>query len=475
MSSSPSYTILVHLVMLGWFPICMVLVALFGASRGVVLSMVAGLFVLPNAVYGLSGIPDYDKLMATGAGAFLAALLFDTRRILAFRPRWVDLPVGLFVATPFVSAVANGEMGAWFGLSESFRMFVSWGLPWVLGRIYVSSPEGQRWFVACFVGAVLIYLPLCLWEIKMSPRLHEIVYGIRLKSFKHAIRSLGWRPNVFLEHGLMAAMVIAMAALAAFWSWMTGVKSRVLGMPISLVFLALLGLTLAAQSSGAILMLLTGMGVLTLSRATRTRLPLALLLLLPVAYVGIRYGFQWRGDELVQVADTVFGERRANSLQYRLDNENFLMDRAKLKPWLGWGAIASFTGNTGDSFTAIIDSLWTILVGVYGWAGLVSAFATLLLGGFLVWKRLPVRAWAHPRYATLALFGLIGALYAADCLLNAFPNPLFLAMTGGVAHALGTQEGLRVWSMQGVARGRSRPGWVLHPEEPPPAGVGDAA
>ena len=456
-------TFMVHVAMLGWFPLCMAFFVALGAVRGAILGLIVGLFVLPNAAYDFQGLPPYDKMMAVCVGVAVAAMIFDSKRIFAFRPRWIDLPVAVFCSAPFVSAVANGEMGAWFGLSESFGIFVTWGVPWILGRVYLTTPAALRWFAVCFVGAALVYLPFCAWEIKMSPRLHEVVYGIKLKSFKHAIRSLGWRPNVFLEHGLMAAMVIAMATLTAFWMWIAGVKRRVCGVPMLLVVALLALLTLAAQSSGALLMLAAGVGCLVLARSMRWSFPLALLVLLPVVYVGVRHGLEWQGEELVETAEALFGERRANSLQYRLDNENVLTARAKQKPWLGWGAIASFTGNVSEEgHRAIIDSMWTVLIGVYGYLGLCGAFATLLLAPFLVWRRLPVRLWGDPRFALLAVFGVILTLYAADCLLNSFPNPIFVAAAGGVSHALGTRGGLHPWiaPVRGrriAARVRARP------------------
>ena len=77
----------------------------------------------------------------------------------------------------------------------------------------VISPERCRWpapndpasqrtlLISIFIGG-LLYVPLCLFEIRMSPQLHKLVYGFHQHIFAQTFRFEGWRPTVFLQHGL---------------------------------------------------------------------------------------------------------------------------------------------------------------------------------------------------------------------------------------------------------------------------------
>ena len=47
--------------------------------------------------------------------------------------------------------------------------------------------------------------------------------------------------------------------------------------------------------------------------------------------------------------------------------------------------------------------------------------------------RIPGRYWAHPSYAPLAALSTLIAVYAIDCLLNAFVNPVFVLSLGALA------------------------------------------
>jgi len=434
-------TFMVHLAMLGWVPVCFLLIALFGATRGVILGLVIGLFTLPNATYAFEGLPDYDKSMATSLCIAFAAACMDFRRVSRFRPGWIDLPIGILCLAPIAAAQRAG-MGWWPGLSGTFEVFTTWGFSWVLGRVYLSNPAAQRFFAVCLITGSLIYVPFCLFEIRMSPILHEAVYGIRLKSFKHAPRAFGWRPNVFLEHGLMTALVMAMSALMAFWMWFCRVRRSVAGIPMGLAFVVLAMTTAATQSSNALLMLVVGIASLVFGAQRNWSWPLLLLVVFPPAYIGLRQLGGWDGEILVTAAEKVFGAGRAQSLEFRLENEQYLRDRAAEHMLTGWGEMNEFTGNVEGQKLFVTDSLWLILMGSWGLVGLCAAYAALLIGPWMLWKRLPARSWKHPLLAPLAVFAFIMVLFSLDCLLNAFPNPLFIAAGGGLCHTLGTRRGL---------------------------------
>src|SRR5207249_880690 len=178
---------LVPLTLFGWIPFVLLLFLLLPPRRAVITAFLIAWLFLPMAGYKLSGLPDYTKMSATVMGVMMAAALFDTDRILAFRPKWIDIPVILFCTSPAISSYTNG-LGAYDGASEIVRQTVTWGLPYLIGRIYFSDLEGIRELaIGLFVGG-LIYVPLCLVEIRLSPQLHKWTYGFYQHAFVQTIR-----------------------------------------------------------------------------------------------------------------------------------------------------------------------------------------------------------------------------------------------------------------------------------------------
>jgi hypothetical protein len=434
--------------MAGWYPLCFLLFMLLPAPRAVAAGLVTGFLLLPNVVYDLPGVPNYDKGLAIVLGIGGAAFLCDPRRFLAFRPQLVDVPVIVLCLAAFLAGVMN-DFGLWRGLSNAFDFAVRWALPWLLGRLYFGPPAAQRQLALAVVAGALVYVPFALWEVKMSPLLHREVYGVMLDSFVHARRGFGlWRPNVFVVHGLAYALYNALAALCAFWLWTTGAARGVWGIPMGLVVCVLLGTSVAAQSSNAILLLFVGMACLVVAARMRTALPVLLLALVPAGYVGARQALRWDAAELVPLAEATFGRSRAISLNVRIETETFLRDRIRERPWFGFDDFKAFTGNQArevEESPVLVDSRWILYLGLYGLFALVGLWCIQLLPPVLLWREIPPRYWSHPALAAAAVLAIASLLVTLDGLLNSFEIQAFTAGAGGVAQLLGTPQGRRTW------------------------------
>lgn len=448
MEHAGNYGFVVDAVMAGWYPLCFALFMLLPPARAVAVGLVMGFLLLPNVIYDLPGMPNYDKGLAIVLGVGIAAVICDYGRFAAFRPRAVDAPVALLCLAAFASALANGD-GAYRGCSNAFDFGVRWALPWFLGRLYFADFEAQKYLALAVIVGALMYVPFALWEVKMSPQLHREVYGVMLRSFKHARRAFGlWRPNVFVSHGLAYALFNSLAALCAFWLWHTRSVVRVWGIPMGLVVLTLFGMTFAAQSGNAILLL--GLGLACLLFATRHRMafPVLALALVPPVYVTLRQGLRWDGRELVAVAESVFGKSRATSLNVRIESEALLRDKILEQPWFGYDDFKRFTGNKGrevEDNPILVDSRWLLYLGLFGVFSLVGLWSMQLLPPYLLWKRLPPAYWSHPALAAATVLGVASLLITLDGLLNAFEIQAFTAGAGGVAQLLGTREGRSPW------------------------------
>ena len=86
---------------------------------------------------------------------------------------------------------------------------LEWGLPYFIGRIYLGNFKWMRELaIAIFIGG-LVYVPLCIYEMKFSPILHMQVYGFAQNSIAQQIRLGGWRPMVFLPHGIAVGLFMS--------------------------------------------------------------------------------------------------------------------------------------------------------------------------------------------------------------------------------------------------------------------------
>ncbi|MBW1722878.1 MAG: O-antigen ligase domain-containing protein [Deltaproteobacteria bacterium] len=426
----------VHIAMFGWIPVVIALFSRLRPRHAVIVSFLTAWLFLPNASYSLAGLPDYTKMSATCWGILLGALLFDRKHLFSFRVRWVDLPMIVWCLCPAASSLSNG-LGLYDGLSSALRQTVTWGLPYMTGRIYFKDLEGLREFaLGIFIGG-LIYVPLCLYEIRMSPQLHYILYGFYQHSFVQTFRYGGWRPMVFLEHGLMVGTWMAGASLIGLWIWASGGVRRLLGIPVACLLPLLLLTTVLIKSTGALFLLALGTALLFLSARSKKPLLVFCLVAVPVLYMTVRITGSWSGGNLVSFVSVHINEERAKSLAYRFRNENLLTEKALIRPvfgWGGWGRSRVYDEQGKD--ISVTDGLWVIALGTNGLVGLVSLTSSILMPLFVVMRRYRAEDWLHPAVApAVALAALLG-LYMIDNLPNAMVNPIFMVGGGGITALL---------------------------------------
>jgi hypothetical protein len=164
--------------MWGWIPIVLYIFATYPPQRAVITSFIAAWLFLPGGSFDIPGLPDYTKMSATCYGIVLATLIFDSSRLTTFKFSWLDIPMSMWCVSPFISSVVNG-LGPYDGFSSSLTQIVTWGLPYFLGRLYLSSLAGMRQLaIAVFIGG-LIYAPLCLFEARLYRNIHAMVYGFQ--------------------------------------------------------------------------------------------------------------------------------------------------------------------------------------------------------------------------------------------------------------------------------------------------------
>ncbi len=431
-STIQKMTLLVPAALFGWIPLILLLFLLLTPRRAVIVAFIGAWLFLPMASYSIADLPDFGKMTATSSGALLGVAFFDAARLIRFRLSWIDLPMIVYCLVPMASSLTN-DLGIYDGTSAVIGTVITWGLPYFIGRLYFSDLAGLRELaIGIFVGGV-VYVPLCLYEIRMSPQLHDMIYGFHQHSFAQTKRFGGWRPVVFMQHGLAVGLWMAAASLVGVWLWHTKAFTQIRQVPMFLLLPILVATTIMCKSFGAIVLLIGGLGALYSAKLGRTVLPCFCLAAIPVAYMGLRSTDTWSGQQLVD-AVAVIDQERSGSLNFRLEAEDLLVARAWQRAVFGWGTWSRnrVIDERGRDL-AVTDGLWVITFGQRGLIGLLALTMIILLPAVLVFRRFPARKWNTAAIAPAIALSVILVLYMIDSLFNAMVNPIFLAVAGGLA------------------------------------------
>ena len=205
------------IVLLGYILIGSGLVIALRGPRGVMAAIILGWIFLPPARgINLPGLPVFTKEFSVAYAVLLGVLISDSGRLLSFRPKLIDLPMLIYILTPLPSSLSNG-LGAYDGMSGIYANIFNFGVPYLLGRIYIRTPNDLKAVAIWFIIAGIIISPLALWESRMSPNLNFKLYGYHAAQYRMSIRLGGYRPTIFMRHGLEVGLWLATSGAVALW------------------------------------------------------------------------------------------------------------------------------------------------------------------------------------------------------------------------------------------------------------------
>jgi hypothetical protein len=311
-------------------------------------------------------------------------------------------------------------------------------LPFLMAYRYLSSDTGMReLLLALAIGGLAYTLP-ALIEIRLSPQINIWIYGFFQHDFLQMMRDGGFRPLVFLSHALMLAFFLMTSILAALALARVDLDENdrlKFGLGAIYMFVVLyLCKSLASQ------LYAIAFAPLIFLAPVKWQIRVALgLATIAVVYPMLRNLGLIPLDGILERAYD-FNADRGQSLGYRFENEEQLLDRAHEKNWFGWGGWGRNLvrhPETGQILT-IPDGQWIIIFGTFGWVGyiaqmgLIAAPIALLTRKMHKIKDLELSPYVAP-------IAVILVVTMVDMLINATLTPFTWLCAGAV---LGYAENL---------------------------------
>lgn len=345
--------------------------------------------------------------------------------------------LALFVLSPLLyyagnqNPVYNGaRILRGVGLYDAISLTVA-GLimimPFLLARRHLATAEAQNYLLFALVSGGLVYSFLMLFEVRMSPQLHTWLYGFFPHSILQHRRGGGFRPIVFLEHGLRVGIFVAMAVLAAIALWRAR-KGKRPGHWLG-AGLWLFAVLIFSRNFGAPLLVILFAPALILF-GLRIQLFIAAAASTIVLLYPMLRGAGLVPTEMIVTAAAEIDASRAGSLAFRFVNEDALLERANEKPLFGWGGFGRafvFDDRFGTN-TAVPDGIWVIIMGEQGWVGYIATFGLVCMPLILIaWRRKILQ----PDWVTAGL-----AIVLAINLIDMLPNSSLVSVTWLIAGAL---------------------------------------
>jgi hypothetical protein len=414
----------------GYPLLALIFFALMPASRAVLVTYVLGWLFLPQAGFVLGGVPDYDKPAAIGVGALLGAMVFSPTQLFVVRWRWFDAPIAIFCLWPMATHLAN-DHGFATGMNWVVADSFLWGIPYLMGRAYCCSKDQiEELAFAIFYGG-LVYVPFCWFEIRFSPKLHLMIYGFFQHNFLQHIRYSGFRPIVFMQHGIMVGVWMACSTLVGIWLWRTKLFTKLFGIRAVWWIVLMLVTTVFCKAGSGMAALVLGLAIFIGCRGGLPAISLAILAFIPITYLGMRATGMWEGESLATFIESIDRER-GGSLAARMRQEGVYLDQAYKSPIFGFGD-GDFIPKDAEGKRLVRgnDGFWIITTGMYGLVSLICAFTALTLPALLV----AYNSMTIPKkeQSVLIPLAVVITLFAIDCLFNAMINPLYLLCAGAVS------------------------------------------
>lgn len=424
-----------------WPIVTILLFATLRPHQALAWSVLGAYLLLPvRTSFEIPIIPSLDKTSISNLAILACCMMFVREKWLGAlkEPVFATLAAS-FILSPFGTAIFNPEPLVYADrFIPSMTMYDATAqaalnaitlIPFIAGYGLINSDERRQRLLFIFLLSALAYSVLMLIEMRLSPQLHRMVYGFFPHSFGQQVRAGGFRPVVFLGHGLLVAIFCAMAVTAAMATWRasSGKRRRNAGIMATYLWVLLF----LCKSLGATLIGSLFVPLIAWLRPRSLTIVCALISVLILVYPTVRASGIVPTTAILEAADT-FSADRAGSFGVRVVNEEQLLQRTAQKPIFGWGSWGRnriYAEDDGRDLS-VTDGTWIIVFSTWGWVGYLSMFGLLCGGAIrLLWRKRSLKGVSISSAALCALL----AINLMDSVPNSSIVPLTWLIAGSVA------------------------------------------
>lgn len=314
-------------------------------------------------------------------------------------------------------------------VSNILARALTYWMPFYLGRLVVQSPIDLRRFFKTIVVGGFIYAGFSFVEQVMSPQLHIWFYGFHQHIFSQSRRMGGWRPTIFMVHGLNVALFMLTVATAAVA--LARVKEKALKYaPRSLAIYQTIHVLLM-KSTGAIIF---GAAILPIGAFSKPRAQMKVcwaFAAICAIYPASKVEEFFPREAIQSFFNNNFDAERAESMETRLRNDEILSERGRERLWFGWGGYGRMEiFSPYGKQISIPDAQWILMFGQMGLCGLITFFAVTLWPVFVASRHLD--RFTAPDQILVAALAIMSITHTFDMLLNSMQNGLPMYLAGGL-------------------------------------------
>lgn len=397
-------------------------------------TIVGGYLLLPvKTAIDLPLIPALDKQSIPAIVALLGCRYIQNIKIRLIPKKGIErFFVIVLLITPIITVLNNPEPvfnKPGLTLYDSLAAIVDTYLvilPFIIGIQLIKTYEDLMLILKLLVMSALLYSILILLEVRLSPQLHTWIYGYFPHSFAQQVRYGGFRPVVFLGHGLVVAMYVAISFASAVMLYKQ--KVSVFRIKPIYIMIYLFVVLLLCKSLGSIFLAVSFFILFYFSPKKILAVFVSLLLFIFISYPLLSMAGFIPYDTIIQLAMN-YDVQRGSSLAFRIHQEIQLLNHVSNKLLFGWG---SWGRNRLPTSTT--DGYWIIRLGSYGVVGFISFFGLIVASSYSSLKACKLRLDKKQQELLIGC-ALLVAIILVDQLPNASLASWMLLLSGGLLGA----------------------------------------
>ena len=432
-----------YAMMAMWPLLALTIYKKFGAERAAILVFLVPYLLLPEKTeIDLPLLPSLDKTAIIGLSAYFVLKKYINKSLFFTNSGTLKFLLILGFLTPAITVMNNTEslsfievektgLTWWDGVTYFIRYFALIYTPFIIGYYLLSTPENQRNILIFISAAGLIYFIPIAWEVRMSPQLHSNIYGFFPHEFRQQIRNGGFRPVVFLGHGLTVSAFMVSAAISACVLMRQEPNFKYKSIPIKpALAILLIGIALCKSLGGVFIVTFVLTAVLFLSKNRQVSIALIISLIL-INYPLIRDAATPALDKFALLIEAKNPDR-AQSLSYRFNMEAMILEQSNLKALTGWGGFGrNFVHDMYGNSISVPDGYWILLFSMFGWLGYISIYGLLTFTIFKLRQHVKKQKDKNEQPYAIGI-----AMVLTATMIDVIPNSSFSNMTMLLAGSL---------------------------------------